>query len=281
MIDIQNQIAIIILNYNTWQQTLTLIDNLLRLFNSESIKIIVVDNNSSNDSCQQLKINCNQRYIFLPSSVNKGYAAGNNIGLKKAVELGIHYSLILNNDVEIDDKDFLMKLIHVFEVAINVAVVSPDIYSPEGYHFNRYSKRPSVFDLTIGAYAYKKKGRLLEFGDGKNWGYVYRPQGCCMIVDNEIMNEIGFMDEYTFLYREEDILAEKLINYGYRCGCCINTKAIHNHSYTVNTYTTKRHQIKNILRSYRYYLIEYRHFGFIKRNVCLIFNFFKNIIFEY
>ena len=67
--------------------------------------IIVVDNNSSNDSIEKLKNSLNNIEV-IPSRVNHGYANGNNIGIKIAEKRGYPFICILNNDTLIEEDFF-------------------------------------------------------------------------------------------------------------------------------------------------------------------------------
>ena len=150
-------------------------------------------------------------------------------------------------------------MLEIFERDDAIAVVNPDVYSPDGYLFNRDALKPSVWDMTFGMFAYKKRGRA-EQQARNGWLYVYRPQGCCMLLDIPKAAQIDFMDEYTFLYCEEVILAERLLQKGYRCACCSRTQVIHNHSYTVRKALSKFKYVKANLRSFHYYIRRYRLF---------------------
>lgn len=267
----KSKIAIIILNYNSWEDTIAEIDLCYGLLNVQYEDIIVVDNASPNNSAQMLhEASISRGFHFIESSCNKGYAAGNNIGLQYAYEHSYRYGWILNNDIVIEDKEIVQKLFDVFQKDASIAVVNPDIYAPNGHMYNRDSKRPTFFDYTIGINKYRKIGRQIH--DLGNYGYIYRPQGCCMMVDLEKMHEIDFMDENTFLYVEEPILAERLLIKGYRCACCLNAKIIHNHSSTVKSVFAKRkiRQFNN--KSFRYYLEEYREFNRVQIAICCFFN---------
>ena len=271
-----DNVAIIILNYISWEESLKeaiLVHDFLDL---EWKQIIIVDNASPNNSIFELEKRRIDDLVIIESKTNKGYASGNNIGLRYAFDNGYKYGWILNNDIVIDDKDVLIKMIKVFEKDDDVAVVNPDVYSPDGYMYNRDSQRPSFYDMTIGFRSYKNKGRIVnDLGD---YGYIYRPQGCCMMVDLAKAAEVGFLDESTFLYCEEPIFAERLLMKNWKCACITNARIIHNHSKTVHSVLGKWRTILIQNRSYNYYLKEYRHFGPIERSVCIIFGTFKSIL---
>lgn len=268
------KVSVIILNYNSWKDTLNEIDICSKILNIPYKDIIVVDNASPNDSAIMLLAESKtKKYIYLQSQENKGYAYGNNIGMRYAYMNGYDYALILNNDIIISDTDLINKLLDVFSKNDKIAVVNTDIYSPNGKMFNRDAKKQTFFDYTIGAFAYKKKGRLIH--DLGGYAYIYRPQGCCMMVDLSKMNDINYMDEKTFLYYEEPILAERLLKKDYRCALCTSSKIIHNHSNTVKSVFDRKKRIKIINTSFRYYLEEYRSFNKIQISICLLFNYIK------
>ncbi|MCD7739595.1 MAG: glycosyltransferase family 2 protein [Lachnospiraceae bacterium] len=269
--------AVIILNYKTWEDTLEEIEQIHQKLSVPYQNVIVVDNHSPGESSERLSSKALEKgYTFLEADENRGYAAGNNIGLKAAGEKGYSYALILNNDILFTDEDTLTKLRQIFRRDERVAVANPDIYSPDGYLYNRDAVRPSFFDLTLGMGRYREKGRQLQ--DLGGYGYIYRPQGCCMMVDLRKLCQVEYLDEHTFLYVEEPILAERLAKKGYVCACCTDTSVIHNHSRTVRT-TLQKRQIRRIHnQSFAYYLREYREFNPGKRDICLMFQWLKLVI---
>ena len=273
----KEKVAVIILNYMSWRETISELLLCNEKLQIDYKNIIVVDNNSPNDSKSQIEsFSHKNNFVFLTSSENRGYGAGNNIGLRYAISCGYKYALIINNDIEFTDNNLIKELLSVFEKDKTLAVVIPDIYSPTGYLFNRDSVKPTFFDYTIGMLSYKRKGRLLNRLDG--YGYVYRPQGCCMMGDLDKISEINFFDENVFLYYEECILAERLLEKGYLCACNFNSRVIHNHSRTVKSVLGIRKIINIYNSSFSYYLTHYRKFNCFKTRVCCIFNWIKMYI---
>lgn len=266
--------AIIILNYNSWRETLDEVHQCIEVLNFKYCDIVVVDNCSINESSKNLLRESERLgFCFIQSSKNNGYAAGNNIGLKYAFKKGYYSALILNNDIVIQNSNLIEMMNSYLKKDSSLAIISPDILSPSGYLFNRYSKRPSLYDFTIGMYRYKKTGRILK--DLSGYGYVYRPQGCCMLVKLDAINDVGYLDEHTFLYYEEAIIAEKLLLTKRKCACCTRVSVVHNHSYTVNKVFQKSKIVNMKNHSFVYYLTRYRKFGFIKVILCYVFNTIK------
>ena len=268
-----SDVSVIILNYCTWQDTLREIKMINTVCGIDYEDIVVIDNASPNNSIEMLRKNNHFGFTLIESSQNNGYATGNNIGLKYACEHGYKYAWILNNDVIISNPNTLSEMKKVFKYDSKVAVVNPDIIRPDGKLYNRDAVRPNFFDLTIGIFTYRKKGR--EIVDLGGYCLVYRTQGCCMLVDIEKIKQIDYLDENTFLYCEEMILAERLLKKDYKCATCLTIKAIHNHSNTVSSTLRKKKVCKIINDSFEYYLITYRNYNSVCVGICLLFNYIK------
>lgn len=264
----KSAVAVIILNYKSWKDTLIEAKLVHDLFSLQWDQIIIVDNSSPNESERELSKREIGNYVFIETGENKGYASGNNVGLRYAYNEGYKYGWILNNDIIIRDNNVLKEMLRIFNADNSIAVVNPDIYSPSGYMFNRNAKRRTFWDYTFGDLFYKKKGRKLNLIDG--YGYIWRPQGCCMMVDLEKIEEIGYLDEKTFLYCEEPILAEKILSAGYRAACACETEVIHNHSNTVKSVLQKKEIINVHNTSFEYYLRNYRGFNEMQIKLCLL-----------
>lgn len=119
-----DKVGIIILNYNEAKDTLKCVESLgsVRYPN----EIIVVDNHSTDDSEDVLKRKLPNDVIFISTDKNLGYAGGNNIGIKKALDLGCDYICVLNNDTEADS-DFLTPCIVKLKEDSSIAFIGPTI----------------------------------------------------------------------------------------------------------------------------------------------------------
>ena len=118
-----NKVCFIILNYNNYTDTINCIHSLQSTIRRDMYDIIVVDNNSSNDSVSQLR-KCLNDVEIIPNKVNRGYANGNNIGIKIAESRGYIYICILNNDTVIDI-DFLTPCVDFLKNDSSIAFISP------------------------------------------------------------------------------------------------------------------------------------------------------------
>ncbi len=93
-------IGIVILNYRNWDDTLRCVRSIWKNPPKESFQIILVDNASPNMPEYDLDAMVQQyQILYIKNKENKGYNAGNNVGIAKALELKCDAVLISNNDV--------------------------------------------------------------------------------------------------------------------------------------------------------------------------------------
>ena len=121
----EKSVYIIVLNYKNLEDTIACLAS-LRKITYNKYRIVVVDNDSQDGSYEYLKeqeTDC----CILQSGENRGYAAGNNIGIRYAMEQDAEYVCILNNDVEAEP-DFLTKLVRYMESAADVGMTGPVVY---------------------------------------------------------------------------------------------------------------------------------------------------------
>lgn len=250
--------AIIILNYNSSNDCHKCIKSLKKQIGIES-EIIVVDNCSSHDDCQTLKKICSkEKCTFLAATSNKGYSAGNNIGLRYAANQGYKYALIANPDMEFPQRDYLLCLITQIEKDDQIAVIGSDIVHYEGFHQN-----PLYLDENWRkSFAWIKHLFLKSERDSYYFvdnfcesHYCHKLSGCALVIRMSFIKDIGFFDEYPFLYCEEDILAQQVLKAGMKMYYLANAKAIHQHIKSKKSDPIQhfRHLKRSQLYFYRYY----------------------------
>lgn len=275
-----NKIALILLNYNSWQLSIKFLDSISKIDMFQDVYKIIVDNKSNNDSVIKIAeyIDRKKDYVLLENETNAGYAAGNNLGLRHALKLGFDYAIVVNNDIIFNDSSLIYNALNVFKEIPEVACVSPRVFLPNQKEANKNLKVKKIWYETFGAFQYRSltnKYKEEVTNSGVKYCYNYRPQGCCMLVDLKKLEEIDFLDENTFLYMEEPILAERLLKKKYRSVCLLDNSIIHNHKSTTKTFLSLR-KYKNIyLKSAKYYYKRYLKMNPLTILICQIFNIIK------
>jgi len=196
-----NKIYILILNYNGYDDTEKCLKTLYKLEdNSYEIEKVVVDNGSSHDQLKSLKNFLSEFKLIklIENKKNLGFAKGNNVGIKYALDNGADYILLLNNDTKIE-MNFLENLIKL-DYPISSPVVkfrefkeNPKLIYDLGGYVNWWTGRTT--HLNLYGKEYKKKNNGVVECD-----YV---AGCCMLVKREVFERIGLLDERYFIYFED------------------------------------------------------------------------------
>ena len=193
------QVAIVILNWNGWSDTLACLASVAGL-TYQNYRVIVVDNGSEDDSLSHLrKFVAPFALTLIETGRNLGYAGGNNVGVRTALANGAHFILILNNDTTVAP-DLLEQLICAADTHPRAGVFGARLF---------YASDPTRiwFD---GARWNSQSMRLSWPGQGacetdlptsiKETDYVC---GAALFFRAEAAQQIGLLDEAFFLVWEE------------------------------------------------------------------------------
>lgn len=196
-------VAIILLNWNTPEHTINCILSVNKFCKADNFDIIVADNGSTDDSLSILKTKF-PTLTILDNKVNLGFSEGNNKVLEYSLEKGYTYSLVLNNDTEVDE-DFLNPLVNHLENNPKTVAVQPAIYYL--YKKDELWNGGSFFNQYLGfTYSNNKKERQSL----KNVEQVEWLTGCCFLVRNSALKQCGLFNSKFFLYYEDVDLSFRL-----------------------------------------------------------------------
>ncbi|HSH55243.1 MAG TPA: glycosyltransferase family 2 protein [Candidatus Limnocylindrales bacterium] len=173
-------LAVIVLNWNNYHDTSACISSLKA--SDARIQIIVVDNHSS-ESLRE--ITRDPAVHLIRTEANLGYAGGNNVGIRYALEQGFPYIAILNNDLLVMP-DFLSACL---EGLRHADIVSGHILYPNG---ETYAKGGAIDYVTGTGRHLKKTGMPITF-----------MPGCAIITKAEVLRKTEGFDERYFLYYED------------------------------------------------------------------------------
>lgn len=248
-------IGFLIVNYNDAKTTEKL---LLNVKNYQCLdKILVVDNNSTDDSYQYLEKYRNEKIEILKRVDGREFGAGINFGLRYLKDLGITHTFISNSDIEISKESDLKEIISVSK---NATIVGPVILEHTGY--NRGWKVPSNWQLFLSSlpFIYRFFVHRNRYPDDYYHGDfipVEVVSFCFFFVSIFDLEKVGYLDENVFLYFEENIMS-----------CRLNKKQIylankvevfHNHSVTINKNLKRARKYLVLSQSRRYFAKTYNH----------------------
>lgn len=190
----QKPIALLLLNWNTHQHTAHAIHSLLTHCNQALFDIVVADNGSIDGSLGKLREEF-PNLAYIDNVQNLGFAEGNNRAIDYSIRNGYAYSLIINNDTEVD-QDLVTGLFNHLQLHPEAAAVQPAIYwmHQKEVIWNGLGR----FNQVIGkVYNLKQKHYTASYKHAE-W-----LTGCCMLVRNTILQQTGSFNKEFFLYYED------------------------------------------------------------------------------
>lgn len=200
-------VMVVVLNWNGLNETRSCLDALGKITYAR-VKVIVVDNGSTDGSVDALRAEYPQ-IMLLPLSENVGFAEGNNHGLRHALRQGADYVLLLNNDACIapDAVDVLVQTAQADrQIGILGAIIyrndDPQRIESAGGWFNLYTGRLRHFE-TLAV----DQVRPYE---------VDMVSGCAMMVQREVMEQVGLLTARYFAYLEDTEWCVRVLRAGYQ-----------------------------------------------------------------
>ncbi len=219
------KVFIIVLNYNNAEDTIECLDSLKFFY--EEYQVVLVDNNSNSDCINKLEKNVSHHIKFIKNSENLGYAEGNNVGIRYAIENNAQIIVILNNDVIVNPESFKSSIATI-ERDREIAVIGPTILE-----YGKKIIQSAGADIDY----YKVTSKLIKHGED----YLPKKQliecdyvgGACMIFRAELISEIGYIPTDYFLFFEETEWCVKALNAGYKVVCNLDSYVMHKGSATI------------------------------------------------
>lgn len=211
------EVAIAILNWNGKSFLERFLQILIDNTDKKIAEIIIIDNNSSDDSIIYLEKNHPEiRTIILDK--NYGFAGGYNKGLE---QISAKYYLLLNSDIEVT-KNWLSPLYELMENDKTIGICGPKLKSLDKQNHFEYSGASGGY---LDKYAYPFcRGRIFENTEEDKGQYdstidCFWISGAALMIRSKIFNEIGGFDADFFAHQEEIDLCWRTQNLGHRI-CC-------------------------------------------------------------
>lgn len=163
------------------------------------IEIIVVDNNSTDDSVSAISSLPLKNFSIklISNKENLGFAKGCNIGAKAA---NGKYLLFLNSDTEVEDGGFT-KMTNFLDENTGVGILGGKLKNTDGSIQRSAGKFYSLFNLVIMLLGLERFGFLRS--SYNNVQKVDWVSGACMMVKNEVFKKLKGFDEKFFMYIED------------------------------------------------------------------------------
>ena len=225
-----NKVAVVILNWNGQKFLEQFLPSVVN--HSDNARIIVADNNSTDNSIPFLK----EHYPtveLIELDHNFGFAGGYNNALKK---VDSEYYVLLNSDVEVS-KNWLTPMIELLDSDQSIAACQPKIKDYNNKECFEYAGASGGF---IDKYGYPFcRGRIFDSLEKDNNQYdnieeIFWASGASLFIRAKDYNNIGGLDEFFFAHMEEIDLCWRLKNQGKKIMVCPSSTVYHVGGGTLN-----------------------------------------------
>ncbi len=221
MVDLE----IIVVNFNTKDLTL----DTLRSINTQkwrsNIKILVVDNGSTDGSVEAIKKAFPDIELSI-SEKNLGFSKGNNLGLRKT---SANLVLLLNSDTIVlpGSLDNLVEYTnsHPYGIVSCKLLNSDGTFQPNGGKIPTFINTflwLSGLDDILGLNSYHSKD--LKYFQNSEVGWV---GGTAMLIKREVIEKVGLLDENIFMYGEDVEYCLRAKRHGFKIGWTDKSKITH------------------------------------------------------
>jgi GT2 family glycosyltransferase len=196
------------LNWNRPDDTLECLKTLVDQ-SYPKLHVLVVDNGSSDDSVARIGARFPQVEL-VQSSENRGFAAGANLGLRRALDGGADLVFLVNNDTLIEQQAVAQL---VAQAGSGVGILAPVIYYAEDQD-RIWSIGGRIHPWTLDKYhdTWEQVDES-QRTDAEEKDFV---TGCGMLLTRPLLEEVGLFDERFFMYYEDADLCMRARRAGFR-----------------------------------------------------------------
>ena len=251
MINVKN--CYIIVNKNDYKTTKHLVDNIIDYKIID--KILIVDNNSKEEEVKLLKTIKNEKIELYLNNKDLGYAGAINKGTKYLTEKYKNCNYIISNsDVVIMSEKDINSLLELLTYE-KVGLVGPVIL--ERGKRVRGRKIPTVNrDIKSNMFNKRDEDYSKTFYDDEV-SQVEVISSAFFLVTSATLDKIGYLDDHSHLYYEDNILAFKIKKAGLMT--LIDNKVVVKHlfSSTIENTMSSKEKFKDLYDSQVYFHTKY------------------------
>lgn len=276
------KVTAVVLNYNSSTDCEKCI-SFLEKQDYQNKSIVIVDNASSNPNEKETlqKICKNKKNQLIFNSVNNGFSAGNNVGLRAAIQKGAEWMLIINPDVELRDPHYISFVMEQLSKWPDVAVIGTNTLLPNGEKQNPMRELTFFEEVMWPLETLKQKmGKWDGYRTEDISGYCEKVSGCCFFISKTFLEKNNYLDESVFMYCEEPILTKSVARLGYKQLYLKEVTAYHEH-YTKQKMGSNKEKMQMFIKNRIYYIKEYSDYSEFEKKIAIFFRKLQMFIWKY
>lgn len=193
-----SKICIVIVNYNSSEETVSLLKQLRNAKGGGEKKVYIVDSKSTENAREMIEPHLQRDEIFIQAEENYGYGKCCNIGIRKGLEWGAEYFLILNPDIKVKE-EFLLRLLIALQAQKKSGIACPLTLSEDGNSIQSLGGSVSLWTGRAKRRFYKENLDNVR----KDFEYADFPEGNAILIKREFFEDVGLFHEKFFLYYED------------------------------------------------------------------------------
>jgi N-acetylglucosaminyl-diphospho-decaprenol L-rhamnosyltransferase len=250
-------VDIVIVNWNSGLFLKTCTDSILIAENETLVsKIIIIDNNSSDDSVASIQSNSRVEWIL--NKENLGFSRACNQGFKKCTA---NYVLLLNPDAKLTKKTISESIVFM-DQNNHIDILGCTLFNDEGKVSASCSRFPTPLHIFYDVAGLSKvapkiftPGSIMADWKHNESKVVDQVMGAFMFMRKGIFEKIGFFDERFFVYYEDVDFSKRLKEAGGQS--YFNTSITANHTGGGTTHSVKAFRLFLNLQSRLIYAKKY------------------------
>jgi len=231
------RVAIVVLNWNSWRDTLVCLNSVLAI-DYPNYDVIAVDNGSADGSVGEIKSWLNNRrtpysvllytqatrggmdkgrvglantgIVIIEVGQNLGYTGGNNVGIRCGLERGADYILVLNEDTKVS-KSFLSKMVATAEKEPTIGLVGCKILDLEEPSKVQY--QGGNLNYSLGVLGQFRNSTEASKGGEEEVNFI---PGCALLIKRAVLERVGLLEESYFLYGDDVEFVYRALEGGWR-----------------------------------------------------------------
>lgn len=211
-------ISVIIVSYNTSEITVQAVGSVLEHTGDAGVEVIVVDNNSSDDSVAAIRA-AHPQVEVVATGINGGYAWGNNTGMMRARG---RYILVMNPDA-LMHADTLDNAVAYMDANPDIGCLGPRVCYESGLQQSTLFRNIGLRSIFWGIFVPNRFIRNSTWFGDQRYAALSRDiaqdidvvAGCFMMVPRGVIENAGWMDDRFFMYSEESEWCARIRRAGY------------------------------------------------------------------
>ncbi|HEY9792434.1 MAG TPA: glycosyltransferase family 2 protein [Candidatus Obscuribacterales bacterium] len=242
-------LSIIIVSWNTGALLRECLQSLEAELGSASAEVFVIDNDSGDGSADMVA----QEFPWVKltrNADNRGFARANNQAMRVCSGRKV---LLLNPDTQVHP-GAVSRLMEFLDTHPSAGIVAPQLFNTDGSIQRSCRQFPSVFGMFSEFVGLSRlfpnnqalrQYKMLDF-DHNSECEVDQPEGACLMVRREVIEQIGMLDEAYFMLFEEVDWCYRIKQAGWQIWFTPSAKVIHHHGQSI-----KQVKARMIISSHR------------------------------